>query len=95
MPLTEARYQKTGAVTQLLRDAELDVRAIPGVTSFAAASSIPLEPSLTAPFAVHGWEPSRGSHSLYHGTANWHSASPGYFAVFRIALLERPRVYRL
>jgi putative ABC transport system permease protein len=88
MPLTEARYQKTAAVTQLLHDAELDVRGIPGVTSFAAASSIPLEPSLTAPFAVHGWEPSRGSHSLYHGAANWHSVSPGYFAVFRIALLK-------
>ena len=58
------------------------------VTSFAAASSIPLEQSLTAPFAVHGWEPSRGSHSLYHGTANWHSVSPKYFAVFRIALLK-------
>jgi putative ABC transport system permease protein len=88
MPLTSARFQKTAAVTQLIHDAELDVRGIPGVTAFAAASSLPLGQSLTAPFAVHGWEPSRGSHTLYHGSANWHSVSPGYFEVFRIALLK-------
>jgi putative ABC transport system permease protein len=85
MSLTGDKYQKTAGVAQLIRDAREHLNAIPGVEASASSCCIPLEGGFGLPFNVVG-RPT--GNSPYTGGAGWMSASPGYFSVFKIPLLQ-------
>lgn len=46
MSLAEARFEKTAAVAQLVRDAERRVQSLPGIEALATTSSFPLDPQV-------------------------------------------------
>jgi len=55
MSLAEARFGKTTAVAQLVRDAERRVESLPGVEALATTSSFPLDPQvLYTPVIIEG-----------------------------------------
>jgi predicted permease len=85
MSLTGDKYQKTAGVAQLIRDGRERLNAIPGVKASASSCCIPLEGGFGLPFNVVG-RPL--GNSPYTGGAGWMSASPGYFSVFKIPLLQ-------
>ena len=85
MSLTGDKYQKTAGVAQLIRDGRERLNAIPGVEGSASSCCIPLEGGFGLPFNVVG-RPL--GNSPYTGGAGWMSASPGYFSVFKIPLLQ-------
>jgi predicted permease len=85
MSLTGDKYQKTAGVAQLIRDGRERLNAIPGVEASASSCCIPLEGGFGLPFIVVG-RPL--GNSPYTGGAGWMSASPGYFSVFKIPLLQ-------
>jgi putative ABC transport system permease protein len=85
MSLTGPRYQKTAGVAQLIRDARERLNAIPGVEASASSCCLPLEGGFGLPFNVVGRPTGK---SPYTGGAGWMSASPGYFAVFKIPILQ-------
>jgi len=88
MPLTDARFQRAGAVASLVRDVERRVQTISGATGVAASYSLPLEPTVSIPFTLLG----RGlGPAAYDGVGNWRSVSPQFFDVFRIRLLRGRR----
>ena len=85
MSLTGDKYQKTAGVAQLIRDARERLNAIPGVEASASSCCIPLEGAFGLPFNVVGRPTGK---SPYTGETGWMSASPGYFSVFKIPLLQ-------
>lgn len=85
MSLSGDRYQKTAGVAQLIRDARERLNAIPGVEASASSCCIPLEGGFGLPFNVVGRPTGK---SPYTGGAGWMSASPGYFSVFKIPILQ-------
>jgi len=85
MSLTGAKYQKTAGVAQLIRDARERLNAIPGVEASASSCCIPLQGGFGLPFNIVGRPTGK---SPYTGGAGWMSASPGYFSVFKIPLLQ-------
>jgi predicted permease len=86
MSLGSSRFERTEAVTQMVRDAEERLRHVPGVAAVATTSSLPLEPSLMMPFT--SLERDQRAVGRYHGAAAWRSVSPEYFDTFRIRLLR-------
>jgi len=90
MSLGSSRFERTEAVTRMVRDAEARLRHLPGVAAVATTSSLPLEPSLTMPFT--SLERDQRLVGRYHGAAAWRSVSPEYFDAFHIRLL-RGRVF--
>ena len=86
MSLGSARFERTEAVAQMVRDAERRLRHVPGVAAVATTSSLPLEPSLMMPFT--SMERDQRLVGRYHGAAAWRSVSPEYFDAFRIRLLR-------
>ena len=85
MSLTGDSYQKTAGVAQLVRDARERLHAIPGVEASASSCCIPLEGGFGLPFNIVGRPTGK---SPYTGGAGWMSASPGYFSVFKIPILQ-------
>jgi putative ABC transport system permease protein len=85
MSLNEPRFAKTAAVAQLVRDAERRVESLPGVTVLATTTGLPLEPKFWQPFNIEGRPLAK---DRYHGIAEIHGVSPGYFEVFRIRLVR-------
>jgi len=85
MSLASPQFQKTSEVGQLVRATEHRMRNIPGVSVVATTSALPLEPSLTMPFAIHKYDQWLGR---FDGAAGWRSVSPGYFDAFRIRLMR-------
>lgn len=85
MSLTGDRYQKTAGVGQLVLDARERLNAIPGVEASASSCCIPLEGGFGLPFNIVGRPTGK---SPYTGGAGWMSASPGYFSVFKIPILQ-------
>ena len=85
MSLTGDKYQKTAGVAQLIRDARERLNSIPGVEASASSCCIPLQGGFGLPFNVVGRPTGK---SPYTGGAGWMSASPGYFSVFKIPLLQ-------
>jgi predicted permease len=90
MSLAGAQFDKTADVAKLVREGQRRIRAIPGVATVATTSALPLEPGLTMPFTINGFDQTQVGR--YHGVATWRSVSPGYFEAFRIRLL-RGRVF--
>jgi putative ABC transport system permease protein len=86
MSLAGPQFESTAHVADLVRRAHQRLLTIPGVSTTAGASAVPLEPSVMMPFTIHGHDQSMLGR--YHGVAAWHSISPGYFDVFRIRLLR-------
>jgi len=83
MSLSGPRFQKTAAVTQLIREAERRVESLPGVVAIAATYSLPLESRFGGPFDIEGRP---NDHSYVANDACY--VSPRYFEVFRIPLLR-------
>jgi predicted permease len=87
MSLASPQFEKTAQVAALIERAERRVQRIPGVSSVAATSALPLEPSLMLPFEIYK-NYDRSMVGLYDGAAAWRSISPGFFDVFSIRLLR-------
>src|SRR5204862_5516720 len=88
MSLSGPRFATTAAVDRLIRSSVSQVEALPGVTSAAYASSVPLEGGSVFPFVIDG-RPLTGP---FHGFGPWTSVSPHYFDVLAIPLV-RGRVF--
>jgi putative ABC transport system permease protein len=82
MSLSGPRFQKTAAVTQLIREAERRVESLPGVVAIAATYSLPLESRFGGPFDIEGRP------NDHYGANDACYVSPRYFEVFRISLLR-------
>ena len=85
MSLNGARFQKTAAVAQLIREAQRRVESLPGVVALAATYWLPLDRLDRGigggPFEIEG-----RPNDEYGASA--HYVSPRYFEVFRIPLLR-------
>ncbi|HLI83340.1 MAG TPA: ABC transporter permease [Bryobacteraceae bacterium] len=84
MSLTDAKFQKTSAVSQLVRDAEQRVGAVPGAVAIAYTGFLPLEGGYIYRFIIDG----RPLSGPFHGRAHWKAISPAYFSVFKIPILQ-------
>src|SRR5262249_10163403 len=84
MSLSGPRFATTDAVDRVIRSSVSQVEAIPGVTSAAYASSVPLEGGGVFPYVIEG----RPLNGPYHGFGPWTSVSPRYFEVFAISLIR-------
>jgi predicted permease len=90
MSLAEARFDKSLAVAQLVREAQRRVRGIAGVQALATTYSLPLDPQPSfAPFIIEGRPLAK---DRYHGWALDRPVSAGYFEVFRVPL-RRGRMF--
>jgi putative ABC transport system permease protein len=86
MSLTGDQFKKTAGVAQVAYDGRERVNAIPGVEVSAFTCCLPLESGYGLPFNIIGRAPE--AKSPWNGGAGWMSASPGYFAVYRIPILR-------
>jgi putative ABC transport system permease protein len=84
--LGSSHFERTEAVAQMVRQAEGQLRHLPGVAAVATTSSLPLKPSLMMPFTA--MERDQRVVGRYHGAAQWRSVSPDYFDAFHIRLLR-------
>jgi putative ABC transport system permease protein len=85
MSLTGDQYEKTAGVAQLARLGRERLNAIPGVEAAASTCCLPLEGGFGLPFIVVGRPLGKEQQT---GGAGWMSASPQYFDVFRIPILN-------
>jgi predicted permease len=88
MSLTDPRYQKSEAVSLMVRDASERLRAIPGVVEATATCCVPLQGGYGLPFVIVG----RPLEDAFHGGGGWYTVSPGYFEVFKIPV-KRGRTF--
>ena len=84
MSVSATRFEKTAALSQLVREGAERIRALPGVESAAAACCIPLETVWQLPFIIEG----RPLNGRFHAFAGWTFVSPDYFKTFKIPLLR-------
>ena len=84
MSLTSPRFLKTAGVDQLVRAGLERVRAVPGVEAAATSCCLPLEGGFGLGFVIVG----RPLEGPVTGGGGWVPVSPGYFDVFKIALLR-------
>jgi putative ABC transport system permease protein len=84
MSLGGVRFEKTAAVAQLMRDGQQRLESLPGVEVAAGSCCLPLEGGYGLPFNIEGRPLSDGP---YTGGGGWRSVAPGYFEVYRIAVL--------
>lgn len=85
MSLRGPRFQKTSAVSEVVRNGRERIESVPGVDAVAAACCLPLEGGYGLPFTIVGRPPTNGP---FTGGGPWRSVSPGYFDVFHIPLLR-------
>lgn len=85
MSLRGPRFQKTSAVSEVVRNGRERIEGLPGVESVAAACCLPLEGGYGLPFTIVGRPPTNGP---FTGGGSWRSISPGYFDVFHIPVLR-------
>jgi predicted permease len=86
MSLAESRFDKTTAITQLVRNAQRRVESLPGVEALASTSAFPLEPQpLYTPVIIEGRPLGKDQN---HGLADLRLVSTRYFEVFRIPLRQ-------
>jgi putative ABC transport system permease protein len=90
VPLRNSQFEHTARVAQLVRSTERTIRRLPGISDVAVTCALPLEPSFTMPFMIHGRDQTQVGR--YHGASTWRTVSPGFFSVFQIRLL-RGRVF--
>ena len=82
MPLGGDRPETAASLAGMVREARLELAAVPGVTSSAANFSAPYASRMGLPFT------SVSSSSTISGDGEWMAVSPGYFATLRIPLLR-------
>jgi putative ABC transport system permease protein len=85
MSLRGVRFQKTSAVSEIVRNGRERIESVPGVEAVAAACCLPLEGGYGLPFTILGRPPTNGP---FTGGGSWRSVSPGYFDVFHIPLFR-------
>jgi len=85
MSLSDARYQKTAQVAQLVRDGVERIQSLPGVEAVATTCSLPLEPSFGLGFTIEG---QTNTDPRNQPGGAWRSVSPNYFSIFRIPVLR-------
>ncbi len=86
MSLTGDQFKKTAGVAQVARNGRERLNATPGVEVSAFTCCLPLEGGYGLPFNILGR--ATDGKSPWNGGAGWMSASPGYFAVFHIPILQ-------
>lgn len=82
--LSDTSIQQADAVAAVVRNARQRMAGVPGIVSFAASRSLPLEPAFELPFTIDR----RSTRSGYEGTVVWRGISPEYFDVFKIPVLR-------
>ena len=82
--LTAARFQKTAAVAELVRDSVQRISALPGVDFVATTCCLPLENTTIGDVVIAG----RPLNGKSHGSANITTISPRYFDALRIPVLH-------
>jgi hypothetical protein len=85
MSLGGERFLKSATVVQVVRDGVARLSALPAVEVASATCCIPLERGYTLPFQVVGRPLTDGS---FHGEGGWLTVAPGYFEVFKIAVVR-------
>jgi predicted permease len=85
MSLKGKRYVTSTAIEGLVRDGADRIRALPGVLAASATCCVPLEGGYGLPFLVVGRPLDK---TPFHGGGGWHTASPGYFDVFKIPIVK-------
>ena len=85
MSLAGKRYVTSAAIEGLVRDGTERIRALPGVAAASATCCIPLEGGYGLPFLIMGRPTDK---TPFHGGGGWHTASPGYFDVFKIPIVK-------
>ena len=89
MSLTGPQFEKSDAVEQMVRNAIVRLRALPGVVDASATCCVPLQGGYGLPFRIVGRPLKDGP---FHGGGGWMTVSPGYFEVFRIPV-KRGRTF--
>jgi predicted permease len=84
MSLTGARFAKTSAVAQVIRDGAERLNALPGVEAAGASCCVPLQGGLGLPFIIEG----RPLEGPFHGGGGYTPISPTYFSAFRIPVVR-------
>jgi putative ABC transport system permease protein len=92
MSLKGARFDKSEAVEQVVRNGVEKLKAIPGVVEASATCCVPLEGGYGLPFRIVGRPLAADSQGPYHGGGGWMTVSPGYFEVFKIPV-KRGRTF--
>lgn len=85
MSVNGDRFQKTAGVAQIIRDGTERLKAVPGVTSAAAACCLPLEGGLGLPFDIVG-RPKGNDPST--GGAGYFPVSWSYFDTFKVPMMR-------
>ncbi len=87
--MTGARYDKSEAVEQVIRNGVDRIRSVPGVVNASATCCVPLEGGYGLGFRIVGRPLTDGPN---HGGGGWYTVSTGYFDVFRIPI-KRGRTF--
>jgi len=85
MSLTGARFAKTAAVAQVIRDGAERLNALPGVEVAGATCCVPLQGGLGLPFVVEGRPLTSGP---FHGGGGFTPISATYFSAFKIPIVR-------
>ena len=85
MSLTGARFAKTAAVAQVIRDGAERLNALPGVEVAGATCCVPLQGGLGLPFVIEGRPLTNGP---FHGGGGFTPISATYFSAFRIPIVR-------
>ncbi|HEX4229340.1 MAG TPA: ABC transporter permease [Bryobacteraceae bacterium] len=85
MSLSGKSYETSLAIEQMIRQATERLDALPGVELASATCCVPLEGGYGLPFKIMGRPLTNGP---FHGGGGWETVSPGYFEVFKIAIVR-------
>ncbi len=85
MSLSGKALETSLGIEQLERRGIERLEALPGVERASAGCCVPLEGGYGLPFKVMGRPLTEGP---FHGGAGWKTLAPGYFEVFRIAVVR-------
>jgi putative ABC transport system permease protein len=85
MSLTGARFAKTAAVAQVIRDGTERLNALPGVEMAGATCCVPLQGGLGLPFVIEGRPLTNGP---FHGGGGFTPISATYFSAFKIPIVR-------
>ncbi len=77
-PISGRPFDRVAGISEMVRNVEEGLLAIPGIEAVSAEDSVPLLPNLGRAFVVDG----------QLGGSRWRAVTPGYFSVFRIPLVE-------
>ena len=82
---TGPRFQTSASIDQAIREATERLKTVPGVEVASAACCLPLQGGFGLGFRIVGRPLDNGP---FHGGGAWTTASPDYFDVFKIKVLQ-------